>query len=571
MSSLKSSSLEGEIKPPHLSPSTSFPEEYNLDRIETSDSHDFVSPFQGHTRNDHRDMMRMGKDQEFVVRLRFRYLKILHPVQGPIDEITSKSAVENVSPGSSSESLNRARRHMGVYVGYRSQEQGLADGGIAGLFWSYLWTFIGFGFCMCSLAEMASMAPISGGQYHWVSEFASPSCQKALSYFTGWMSVLAWQAGAASGPFLAGTLVQGLIVINLPDYEPVRWHGTLLVCAMAFLIYVFNVWFAQAMPMLQNVLFVVHVLTFMVIIIVLWTLAPLNTPQTVFTAFTDRGGWPSMGLSLMVGQISAIYGSLTSDAAAHMAEEVRDASRQVPLAMAWGYFINCIMALILLVTYLFALPSVEDAIRNPSIFPFLYVFGNAVSPTVVTIITSLIFILVVSSNISFGAAASRQTFSFARDQGLPFAKWLAAVDKTKHLPTNAILFTCICTSLASLIYIGVEVAFNVIITLYVSALATTYVFSIGSVLYQRIYHPDKVPPARWSLGKIGGPIVNVIALLYALFAFFWSFWPNTRNVTAKTFNWGGVMFVIVAIASIIMYLAQGRKVYKAPVSTVAGR
>jgi hypothetical protein len=28
-------------------------------------------------------------------------------------------------------------------------------------------------------------APTSGGQYHWVSEFAPPSLQKFLSYVTG--------------------------------------------------------------------------------------------------------------------------------------------------------------------------------------------------------------------------------------------------------------------------------------------------------------------------------------------------------------------------------------------------
>lgn len=43
--------------------------------------------------------------------------------------------------------------------------QGLVDGGLAGLIWSYVWTFIGFSFVMASLAEMASMAPTSGGQY----------------------------------------------------------------------------------------------------------------------------------------------------------------------------------------------------------------------------------------------------------------------------------------------------------------------------------------------------------------------------------------------------------------------
>lgn len=43
--------------------------------------------------------------------------------------------------------------------------QGLVDGGLAGLIWSYVYTFLGFSFVMASLAEMASMAPTSGGQY----------------------------------------------------------------------------------------------------------------------------------------------------------------------------------------------------------------------------------------------------------------------------------------------------------------------------------------------------------------------------------------------------------------------
>lgn len=38
---------------------------------------------------------------------------------------------------------------------------------------------------IASLAEMASMAPTAGGQYHWVSEFAPASFQKPLSYVVG--------------------------------------------------------------------------------------------------------------------------------------------------------------------------------------------------------------------------------------------------------------------------------------------------------------------------------------------------------------------------------------------------
>lgn len=44
----------------------------------------------------------------------------------------------------------------------------LIAGGTAGLFWSCIWGYFGQSFIVLSLAEMASMAPTAGGQYHWV-------------------------------------------------------------------------------------------------------------------------------------------------------------------------------------------------------------------------------------------------------------------------------------------------------------------------------------------------------------------------------------------------------------------
>lgn len=188
--------------------------------------------------------------------------------------------------------------------------QGLIDGGIAGLFWSYLWTFIGFGIVMLSLAEMASMAPTSGGQYHWVSEFAPPQYQKFLSYLTGWMSTLSWQAGTASGSFLLGTIIQGLITTNDPSYEGTAWQGTLLTFAMTAILFVVNVWGSNELPLFQTVLFVVHVVGMIVVVVVFAVCSPHVSGKAVFTQFTNEGGWSSMGLALMIGQISAIYGSL---------------------------------------------------------------------------------------------------------------------------------------------------------------------------------------------------------------------------------------------------------------------
>lgn len=124
------------------------------------------------------------------------------------------------------------------------------------------------------------------------------------------MSVLSWQAGNASGSFLTGTIVQALLTVNYPDYSPHPYQGTLLVFACVLILLVVNIWGAQIWPSIQNGLLVLHFLGFLVVTIVLWVMAPHQSAKAVFTSFSNEGGWSTMGTSLMVGQITAIYSLL---------------------------------------------------------------------------------------------------------------------------------------------------------------------------------------------------------------------------------------------------------------------
>jgi amino acid transporter len=202
-----------------------------------------------------------------------------------------------------------------------------------------------------------------------------------------------------------------------------------------------------------------------------------------------------------------------------MAEEVKDAGLNVPNAMVWSYVLNGILAMILLVTYLFALPNVDDALNDPTYFPFIYVFRQALPTGGVNALTIMIFILVVAANIDYNASTSRQTWSFARDKGFPFHSWIAYVHPRMHIPANAIGLTCIVTCLLALINIGSSVAFNAIISLQIVALMFSYTISITCVLYRRIKHPELLPNARWSLGRWGVPI-NVVGVCYSSFGEF---------------------------------------------------
>lgn len=92
----------------------------------------------------------------------------------------------------------------------------------------------------------------------------------------------------------------------------------------------------------------------------------------------------------------------------------------------------------------------------------------------------------------------------------------------------------------------------------------TYVFSIGAVLWRRITYPDTLPNCRWSLGRWGVP-VNIGGVMYALHAFFWCFWPESKSVTLDSFNWAIVMFIGVFVLSLVDYVGRGRKAYQGPV------
>lgn len=250
-----------------------------------------------------------------------------------------------------------------------------------------------------------------------------------------------------------------------------------------------------------------------------------------------------------------------------MAEEVRDASRNVPISLFWSYFINGIMAIVFLIGFLFAIDDISAANSHPTGYPFFYVFTNALSLQGVNALSIIVLLVITAANVNFGASTARQTFAFARDAGLPFSAWIATVEPRKGLPKNAVLLTSLIAALLVLVNLGSTTAFFAIVSLQVVSLMFTYAVSISCVLYRRITRPASLPSARWSLGR-WGVAVNTIGLAYVLFALFWSFWPTYAHVDVENFEWAVLLFVSVLLLCLIMYRVQGRRVYKGPVKVV---
>jgi len=223
-------------------------------------------------------------------------------------------------------------------------------------------------------------------------------------------------------------MIQGLITLNNPDYIPKNWQGTLIVIAITAFCIIFNTFLAKRLPMVEGIVLMIHLLGFLGVLIPLWILAPRNSPKEVFTEFLNLGGWSTQGLSFMVGLLSPIYTLIGADSAVHMAEEIKDASIVLPKAIMWAATINGSLGFVMVITFCFTLGSVLNIITTPTGYPFIQVFFNATNSNAGTsIMTAIIIVNITSACISTVATVSRQTWSFARDKGLPFSSFISYV------------------------------------------------------------------------------------------------------------------------------------------------
>ncbi|KAK8241058.1 amino acid transporter-like protein [Phyllosticta capitalensis] len=493
----------------------------------------------GDMHHDARDMQRLGKKQQF--KRNFSFLSTLGFVS--IYMATWEFVLVSLSAG-------------------------FINGGFAGLFWTFIGTVICYASIVASLAEMTSMAPTSGGQYHWVSEFAPPRYQKFLSYSAGWMSTLGWLSSYASSAFVCATLIEICAEILRPEFGFNNWQYTLLMLALIFVTVGFNTVGSSFLPALETTSLFGHFLGWLLVVIICWAMCrPLNAPSEVFTSFVNSGGWSNMGTACLVSQVTVMYCNLGSDSIVHISEEVEDASLVVPRAMWWSYVVNVLLGIVTLITMLFCIGSLDATLEADA--PYLNLFQNTGSSGMALFLTILVLVLVFAGNITTLATVSRELWAFSRDHGFPFSNWISHMNAKYDIPFNSVYLSSVLTSILCLVNLGSTFAFNLIVSLSLLALLSTYMISIGCILLRRI-QGQPLPPARWSLGRWGLP-VNAFAFLYSAFVIVFASFPTSVPVSLGDANWAPAIWAGVLLLSVVVYWIHGKRHFTPPVMFVEGR
>ncbi|KAI8962018.1 amino acid transporter [Daldinia sp. FL1419] len=460
--------------------------------------------------------------------------------------------------------------------------QAYENGGSAGSIYGFIIVWIGTLCVFATMGELASMAPTSGGQYHWVYMLAPNNWRKFTSYFIGWLTVIGWQAAVASLGYLAAGLIQGVAVMGNPDYVPLPWQKLLLLYAsVAFAVFI-NTVVSSALPKVEGLVLILHILGFFAILVPLVYLSPHKSAEEVFTSFSNGGGWPTQGLSFMLGMIAAVFNFLGADGAVHMSEEIQNASVIVPRAMIFTVLLNGTLGFGSLLALLFCIGDIDSALKSPTKYPFMAIFQEGVgSQRGAQAMASILVVLNLFAMVSLMATASRMTWSFARDRGLPGWFYISKVEPKTSIPVIAIVLTTIISYLLALITLGSSVAFNDIVSLTVNGLDGAYLIGNSLLLWRRLtggirpYNRENTALTNtnhenlsWGPMKIPEPfgtVVNAFGCAFLVVMLFFSFWPTHINPTAESMNMSSLMVGATLIWSVIYYAVWARKVYSGPV------
>ncbi|KAM5521016.1 hypothetical protein FOXYSP1_14906 [Fusarium oxysporum f. sp. phaseoli] len=420
---------------------------------------------------------------------------------------------------------------------------GLVSGGPVSLVYGVIVAFIGSLCSASSLAELASSYPTAGGQYHFVAKLSPKTSRPLTSWFAGYISTLGWIASAGSAPFLAGTQIQGLLVLNYPDsYVFQRWHGTLLFWAVLLGSACICIFCSNKLPLIEKLTLVLHVTFFIAIIVTMAVTSPTkHSAEWVFSHFENNSGWGNNAVAWSIGLLSSCYVLIGYDGATHLSEEMNNAEMGVPRAMVGCLLVNGPLGFAFLLIILFFMGDISAALATPTGFPIIEIFLHMTgSVAAATTMTAMITVMACLSTVPLLTAAARIMWAFARDGGLPFAERIASVDKRRQIPTVSIVVVSFLLMLLSLINIGSTTAFNAILSLAVVSLQASYLLPILLLIWRRLFRPDTLRWGPWRLGRAGLPI-NVIAVIYLMYTCIFLLFPPFQPITPVNMNYAPVV------------------------------
>ena len=134
-----------------------------------------------------------------------------------------------------------------------SLQLALLAGGPVTLVYSIIISTSAYFAIAASLAELASVYPTAGGQYHFASILAPERARRLLSYACGLLSMFSWVAIGVAVTIIIAEQVMALVAANHEGFVTQPWQVFLVYEGVAFLALIYNVFALKRAPWTHSI------------------------------------------------------------------------------------------------------------------------------------------------------------------------------------------------------------------------------------------------------------------------------------------------------------------------------
>jgi amino acid transporter len=397
-----------------------------------------------------------------------------------------------------------------------------------------------------SMAELCSAYPTAGAMYHWAADLGG----RGAGWYVAWLNIFGLIAAQAGINYSCAQFL-------LPFLGVASTARNLLLMFVFILITqgVLNHYGVKLVSVLNDLSVSVHIIGVVVLVSALFLLAPKQPVSFLFESVNSNGRSPYWW-AFVLGLLQAQWTYTGFDASAHLAEETEDPRRRAPWGIVLSVAVSGVVGYLLLISLTLAIRTIPGALgakdaQGNAIPAVIAILGSALGPKAGNAMAALASMAMWFCGLSCITSASRALYSLARDEGTPASRLLRTVNPSHGTPAAAI-WAIVAASIAAMIWTK---AVPVVTSLSTVALYLAYVIPVALGLRARYSGSDWPKSAVWSLGRFG-PVVNVVAIVFAVFICFVLVMPP-NELAGETL--AGLLLALSAL-----YVGIARRRYKGP-------
>lgn len=444
---------------------------------------------------------------------------------------------------------------------------GLTNGGpITILYGLLLVTFCNL--CVAlSLGELCSSMPTALGQAYWVSRVWRSSLGRFVSYSCAWINMFGWWTLAASQNAFMTEIILGMKTISDENWTgtSLGWLKFVIYFSITMLMTFSNVvacrkdwilrWFNNLVGAWFGGEFILFSLAILIAVGVKDDLS-FQPPSFVFGRWINNTAW-SDGVAWFIGLVQSAYGLTAFDAVIHLIEELPSPQKNGPRVLWLSIISGATSGGIFMIVCLFCIQNLETVLEPASGLPFVELVRQTVGPQGTVALFSIFVFNMLGQGVSITTTASRLTWGFARDGGLPFSTYLTHVDTYWNVPARALWAQGAIISLVGVLYFFTEAAVEAVVSVSTIALTISYALPIFAVV---AFGMSDIPLGTFSLGRLR-PVINWVGLIYCCVTTVFFFFPGSPSPRVITMNWAIAVFGAMLLVAIGFWFTKGKRTY----------